>query len=53
MWLQTPLEFCVAAEPLLLIKRGRLSEADVDQSETALGSALLAPKNYDSEGDAQ
>ncbi len=56
MWLKTPLEFRVASEPLLLIKRRRLSETNVDQIDVAEANALVALKNSERkvevEGDA-
>lgn len=46
MWLRTPLEFRVASEPLLLIKR-HASEADDKQSQAAVSDKSVANKNAD------
>lgn len=56
MWLRMPLEFRVAAEPLMLIKRRHTSEAKGEQSEVATANKTVsdnsAEDNLASEGNA-
>jgi len=47
MWLRTPLEFCVASEPLLLIKRRHGSETNDKQSDAAVLNKPVVNKNAD------
>ncbi len=42
MWLRTPLEFRVAAEPLMLIKRRHTSEASGEQSNATAASKTIS-----------
>ena len=44
MWLRMPLEFRVAAEPLMLIKRRQASEANSEQSKVAAADKNVADK---------
>lgn len=44
MWLRMPLEFRVAAEPLMLIKRRHTSEANSEQNEVAAADKNVADK---------
>lgn len=45
MWLQTPLEFRVASEPLLLIKRRHTSNNKDEQSDAAVRDGAVTGKN--------
>ena len=51
MWLRTPLEFRVASEPLLLIKR-HASEADDKQSQAAVSDKAVANNNDGEQGES-
>lgn len=53
MWLHTPLEFRVASEPLLLIKRHRPSAADAEQSEAARSDDSLDDKRAERMADTR
>jgi diacylglycerol kinase family enzyme len=51
MWLHTPLEFRVASQPLLLIKRRHTSDAEDEQSDAAVSDKAAVDNQADRKGE--